>query len=96
MKKKRAVMITVLVILLIVLFQTTINAKNTIGEKNSGTIPDNEYSVINEALNGAEQQGKLAGQTDMEDAFETDSGGVKQQIEDSVKAQNELENQANN
>ncbi|MFC1643848.1 hypothetical protein ACFL5C_00775 [Candidatus Omnitrophota bacterium] len=95
MKKKRAVMITVLVMLLIVLFQTTINAKNEIGKKGSDAIPNSEYSAINEALNGAEQQGKLAGQTDMEAAFETDSGGVKQQIEDSVKAQNELQNQAN-
>ncbi len=38
------------------------------------------------------QQGKLAGQVEMRDEFDSTSGGLPQMIGDTIEAQNELEN----
>ncbi len=92
MKKRILITISVMVMLFIISSQTTIFAKNESGMKSSDAIPDSEYSAINKELNSDAKEGKFAGETDMEDAFASNySGGLSQQIGDTVEAQNEMQ-----
>ena len=92
MKKRMVIILSVLAGLFIFSLQATIFAKNESGMKGSDTIPPSEYSSINEELNSDAKEGKFAGETDMEDAFASDySGGLGQQIGDTVEAQNEMQ-----
>ncbi|NQT32955.1 MAG: hypothetical protein HQ594_04710 [Candidatus Omnitrophica bacterium] len=54
---------------------------------------EEEYTDIDTMLNKSAQQGKLAGEVDSASMVsDAESGGLSQQIQDTIEAQNELEN----
>ena len=64
-----------------------------ITEEDSRKEIESEGRDISRALNESAQEGKLAGEVGMEEPFvDNFSGGLAQEMDDTVRSQNELEN----
>lgn len=92
MKIKNYTVIGVCFILLAAVAVSFAAAGPVITEEDSKRQIEREGGDINRALNQSAQGGKLAGEVEMEQPFvDNFSGGLPQEIDDTVRSQNELQ-----
>ncbi len=92
MKLKTFMFVLVGILVIASFMYPKLSAKTHIKGTSEAEAFNEEYSAVNSVLKGASAEGKEAGEVQMESQFENaDSGGMEQQISDTVKAQNELE-----
>ena len=92
MKLKRHISVSACSIFVLVIAFSSADADTVVMKKQAKKQIEDEYSDIDKALNQSAEGGKVAGAVSMEEPFvDNFSGGLSQEIDDTVRSQNELE-----
>lgn len=92
MKLKKYMPLSVCFMMVLLVMVSFSGADTVVMKKQAKKQIEDEYSDIDKALNQSAEGGKVAGAVSMEEPFvDNFSGGLSQEIDDTVRSQNELE-----